>query len=238
MILGYLLSFMAGALTTLSPCVLPILPFVLSSALSKNKFGPLALSFGVVVSFTVTTIIISLVGHLFGFSPDSLKIFGAVFLFLGGIFFLSQNLSDRLTEMLARPMQAVNNIQVKESQWSFWGLFLSGLVLGIVWTPCSGPSLGIAIGFATKAETIGQAGLLLFAFALGSTTPLLALAYGAKSLMAKAKANIKIIFVIKKVFGSLMIIAALLMLTGLDKKLEARIVSSLPEWWIDLTTKY
>lgn len=78
----------------------------------------------------------------------------------------------------------------------------------------------------------------MFAFALGSTTPLLALAYGAKSLMAKAKANIKIIFVIKKVFGSLMIVAALLMLTGLDKKLEARIVSSLPEWWIDLTTKY
>lgn len=238
MFLSYVLSFIAGALTTLSPCVLPILPFVLSSSLGKTKTGPIALSLGVIFSFTFITILISSTGHLFGLSPEVLKTLGALFLLAGGLLFLNQSLADKFTEAVSARMQTIGNLQVQDSKFSFVSQFVNGLVLGLVWTPCSGPSLGIAIGLATKSDTLFQAAAYLIVFAIGSTLPLLALAYGARSLIVKAKSNLKALSVTKKVFGLLMMISALLILTGADKKIESNILNVLPDWWIDITTKF
>tara|TARA_B110001454_G_C12721908_1_gene435060 strand:- start:1982 stop:2698 length:717 start_codon:yes stop_codon:yes gene_type:complete len=238
MIFSYALSFLAGSLTTLSPCVLPVLPFVLSSSMSKNRLGPIFLSLGVIFSFTAVTVTISSTGHLFGISSDNLKIVGALFLLAGGVLFLNQKLADKFTEFVSARMQTVNNIHVQDSKLPLIGQLINGLLLGLIWTPCSGPSLGIAIGLTTKSETVFQAASFLATFALGSTLPLIVLAYGARSLIAKAKTNLKMIAIAKRVFGLLMMVAAIFILTGIDKKIEAHILNFLPEWWIDITTKF
>ena len=163
-----LFSIFAGSLTVLSPCVLPVLPFVTASSLRSHKWGPLALGLGLLISFVGASILISSTGFVLGLSPATMKTLAGVLMSLSGLLFLSQNLSDALASKLS----VFSNFQVSQNK-NYSELtteFINGLVLGVVWTPCSGPSLGVALGLAAKAGSIGQASLRLGLFGLGAVS--------------------------------------------------------------------
>ena len=258
------LSFLAGTLTTLSPCVLPVLPFVLSSSLSKHKLGPLFLGLGLLTTFVGSTIVLNSTGYIFGLTPDLIRKISSILLGLSGLFLLSQNAQDLLTILLSKwtsklakksennssftnesskeNFNRLNNSSVPSNIWKqilfFKSEWFTGFILGFIWTPCSGPSLGIALGLAGQQETWMQAVALLFIFGMGAVIPLLAFAYGAQALLKKMKSNMHVMNYTKKVFGLLMFIFSILIYTNMHRYVEASINGILPDFWIDFIKKF
>ena len=231
-----LFSVLAGSLTILSPCVLPVLPFVTASSLRSHKWGPVALATGLLISFVGASILISSTGFILGLSPETMKIIAGVLMTASGLLFLSQKLSDAF----ATKLSGFSNLQASKNK-NFSELmteFINGLVLGIVWTPCSGPSLGVALGLAAKAGSIGQASLRLGLFGIGAVIPLLIFSYGAKSLFKNVRNNSKAISYFKKFFGLLIMGFGLAIITGYDRSIEAFLIGVMPESFLTFITKF
>ena len=231
-----LFSALAGSLTILSPCVLPVLPFVTASSLRSHKLGPLALALGLLISFVGASILISSTGFIIGLRSDTMKIVAGFLMTLSGLLFMSQKLSDQLASKLS----FLANFQTSKNQNRSELLteFLNGLVLGVVWTPCSGPSLGVALGFAAKSGSLGEASLRLSLFGIGAVIPLLLFSYGAKSLLKNVKNNSQKISYIKKIFGILIMGFGAAIITGYDRSIESFLTGILPDSLLSFITQF
>lgn len=232
------LAFIAGLLTTLSPCVLPVLPFVAGASLSKSRAGPLALAAGLLVTFVGITLLVSLSGFVFGLDPALLRRAAGFFLALSGALFLSQALSDRFTALLSRFTGKAAPGPVRNEAGSLYAEFAAGLLLGVVWTPCSGPSLGAALGLAAQAGSAGRAAFTLFVFGLGAVLPLLLFSYGARGFIGRLKEHAAAISRIKKLFGAAMVVFGLLIAFNSDRLLEAWFTRVLPSAWLEFVTRF
>lgn len=232
------LAFVAGLLTTLSPCVLPVLPFVTASSLAKNRLGPAALAFGLLITFVLVTLVVSTSGELLGFDPRIIRRISGVFLTAGGVLFVS----SALTERFASALSGLTGHAAALSQRSFGGPLLTefvvGILLGIVWTPCSGPSLGVALGLTSQAGGVGPAFVVLSVFGIGAVIPLVLVAYGARHFLQAARARTELIGRIKKVFGFLMILIGLLIVFDWDRHVESFLTKNLPDFWVEFVTRF
>ena len=234
----YLLPFIAGLLTTLSPCVLPVLPFVSASSLSKNRLGPLALALGLLITFVGISVLLNLSGTIFGIDPETIKKISGAFLSLSGLLFLFHGLQERLAVFLSRWTGGFSKASNRNFGGPLLTEFVSGLFLGVVWTPCSGPSLGAALGLAGNAANASKAAVILAVFGLGAVVPLLFFAYGARELILKLKAHPNAILGFEKVFGVLMIVFGISIMIGFDRNIEAVLTDLLPQGWIRFVTHF
>src|SRR3954452_25497671 len=100
-LLNPLLAFGAGALTILSPCVLPLVPVVLGYAAQRQRCGPVALAGGLIASFTVTGFVLAAFGAQIGVDAEQVRTVGAVILGAAGLFLLLPRLQDRLANLAA-----------------------------------------------------------------------------------------------------------------------------------------
>ena len=232
-----LFAFLAGILTTLSPCVLPVLPFVTTSSFNKNRLGPVFLGFGLLCSFVGVTLLVSSTGQLLGIDSEIVRKLAGLLLALSGFIFLSQTLSDKISSKLSFLLN-IGSQNNHGASGSVWNEFLGGLLLGIVWTPCSGPSLGAALGLAAQGDSFLSASVILFSFGIGAVIPLMFVAYGARGLIGKLKAQSGSITIMKKSFGVLVIVFGVMTIFGWDKKFEAGLTNLLPESWINFITKF
>ena len=158
--LNPLLGYAAGALTILSPCVLPLVPIVLGGAAQKHRYGPLALAVGLVFSFTLTGFAIATIGAAIGLSSDVVRIAGAVLLLVLGVVLLLPALQHAF-ERLAGPL--ANWASARQQRLERLGLLgqaAIGALLGLVWSPCVGPTLG-ASGVAGAGIFFGFFAFLL-----------------------------------------------------------------------------
>ena len=122
---------------------------------------------------------------------------------------------------------------------SLWGQFGLGALLGAVWVPCVGPTLGAATILAAKGEDLGQVALTMLAFGVGAAVPLMVLGFVSREammrwrgkLMEAGKGG-------KMLLGALLLAVGLLVATGADKKLEVFLLDVSPQWLTDLTTRY
>lgn len=233
------LSFLAGLLTTLSPCVLPMIPMILGSALQKNRQAPLYMALGLMIGFTVVGFILSRFGHFLGADSNHIRTASALVLLLISLSLFSQKMQDYISEKLSflASQGAQKSSHIDESKPT--GALLLGLLLGLIWSPCSGPTLGVAISLASQQGAALRSLMLMFVFSVGAAVPLLALSYGLRSFYFRHKAR----FLTnsnraKKVFAVLMLITAIFILTGFDKKIESHVLSYMPEAWVDLTTRF
>jgi cytochrome c biogenesis protein CcdA len=120
-----------------------------------------------------------------------------------------------------------------------WGHFVTGAMLGAVWSPCSGPALGAAVGLATEASTAARGFLLMLVFSLAASTPLLAIAYGARSIFMANRSRLAVMTSrTKPVFGLVLVVASVAILSGWDRQAEAALVKELPTGWVNLMTKF
>jgi cytochrome c-type biogenesis protein len=234
-------SFIAGLLTTLSPCVLPILPFLLGSALRKNKKAPLYMILGLAVSFVVVGFTISRFGTLLGLDGEQIRKGSAIFLILTSVFFLTKKIQSLISEKLTRfaniGSSASNKWKLDET--SNWDSILLGGLLGVIWSPCAGPTLGVAVSLASQEGAAVDALKIMITYALGAAIPMLLIAYGLRSFFQKYQGKI-IGFAesSKFFFRIILLLAGVFIFFGIDKAVEAFLLNYLPQSWVDLITKY
>lgn len=233
------LGFVAGALTTLSPCVLPILPFVVGGAIQENRLAPLAIASGLLTSFVTLGWILAAFGSLLGLDSSVIRIIGGLALALTGLVLLIPKLQEWVTSILT-PLSAKAETHLqKTSRSGLAGHFTTGLFLGAIWSPCSGPTLGSAIALAAQEGGGLASGVIMLFFGLGAVSPLIAIAYGAQKFIQNSRTRIfKGVVISKKIFGVLMLLIGLLIFFGIDKRLEAVLVELMPDSLVNLTTKF
>src|SRR5262249_39629492 len=154
---GLALSYAAGALSTLSPCVLPLLPILLLGALEQHPWGPVALAAGLSASFAGVGIFLVSLGYSLGVDPTAFRLGVAALILIIGIVLLIPALQNRFA-LAAAPVAVGGQALVDRLRPSrIGGQFALGMLLGAIWSPCSGPTLGAAIGLAAQSETADQA---------------------------------------------------------------------------------
>lgn len=232
------LSIVAGSLTTLSPCVLPILPLVVGGAVQRNKAAPMVMGLGMVVSFSMLGGLVGWLGASIGLNADILRTVGAVLMVLFGAAMLIPSWSLGFGRVLAPISSSANAVGNRLGE-SLFGSFLLGGLLGMVWSPCSGPLLAGALTLVASQGSVVQGILVLGLFGLGAAMPLVAVAYVSRAgfnrsrhwLSAKTDA-------LKKVFAVFLMLVGASILSGFDKKIEAWVLDFLPDAWVNLTVLF
>ncbi len=233
------LSLAAGALTTLSPCVFPILPLVVGGAVQGNRLAPLAMGAGMATSFALIGLLLGALGPALGIDSEHVRVFGAGLLIAFGLVMLVPVLNRRFTEWMMPIASGANAASARLDGGSLGGALLLGAVLGLVWSPCSGPLLASALTLVASEGGAVRGALLLGLFGLGAAVPLVAVAYASRSGFNAARGWVLArIEGIKKAFGVLILLVGIAILTGADKWLEAQIVGLLPEAWVRATTLF
>jgi cytochrome c biogenesis protein CcdA len=233
------LAFLAGVLSVLSPCVLPLLPIVLGTAQSEHRLGPAALAAGLAVSFTLIGLFVATIGFAIGLDTDVFRAISAMLLIAVGVVLLVPRLQQQVA-VAAGPIGSWADERLGGfTATSLWGQFGLGALLGAVWVPCVGPTLGAATILAAKGEDLGQVALTMLAFGVGAAVPLMVLGFVSREammrwrgkLMEAGKGG-------KMLLGALLLAVGLLVATGADKKLEVFLLDVSPQWLTDLTTRY
>jgi len=233
------LSLLAGSLTTLSPCVFPILPLVIGGAVQANRFAPIAMGVGMAVSFALIGILLGALGPALDIDSDSVRVFGAWLLIIFGLVMLIPALNERFTEWMLPIATSANSASSRLDSGSLSGAFMLGGVLGFVWSPCSGPLLASALTLVASEGGAVKGGVILGLFGIGAAIPLVAVAYASRSGFGVARGWVlQHIDLIKKAFGALILLTGIAILSGADKWLEAKIVNLLPEVWLKATTLF
>jgi cytochrome c-type biogenesis protein len=232
------LSFFAGALTNLSPCVLPLIPILLGSALQKHPVGPLALALGLSLSFATLGVLFASAGFVFGIDASVLRVIAAAMMAGFGIVLLSRPLQDRLA-LAGAPL--TNRLQGRFGTLDgsgLFGQFALGVLLGVVWSPCAGPTLGAAVGLAASTGTAPRAAVMMMVFGLGAIAPVLALAYGSRRWLQGGRRGLRLIGAKgKSILGAALLVIGLVVLTGSDKRVETALVAVMPDWLVDLASR-
>jgi len=234
------LAYAAGALTILSPCVLPLVPIVLSSAAQRHRYAPLALAAGLVVAFTATGFIVAAFGQALGIDTLVVRAAGAVVLCVAGVVLLVPKLQDVLTR-LATPLAAwaSQRQSALDDRAGLWGQALVGALLGVVWAPCVGPTLGAAVALAAEGKDLGEVALVMVAFGLGISTVLLVIAFAARGALARWRGRMMVAGGRgKAVLGVLILLVGVFILTGFDRKVEAFALDHLPDWMTEWSTRF
>jgi cytochrome c-type biogenesis protein len=230
-------SYAAGVLSVLAPCVLPLAPIILASALQAHRFGPLAMSGGLVASFTLSGMVLGSVGLAAGLGSGTTRIAAGVLMLVFGALLVIAPLQARFAGVVAPVSATAELFSQRFDANSLAGQFAIGSLLGIVWVPCTGPTLGVAITLASRQESLARVSLVMLAFGIGAVTPLLLLAYGSRQvLLERRKQVLSVAQAGRWVMGGVLLAMGLLVITGLDKHVEALLVSLSPDWLIELTT--
>lgn len=233
------LSWLAGSLTTLSPCVFPILPMVLGGAAQGNRLAPLAMGLGMALSFAGIGVALGALGPAIGLDSEHVRHFGAVVLMALGLMMWVPVLNERFAQWMMPLASGANGVSTRLQGDTLGGALLLGGVLGLVWSPCSGPLLASALTLVASEGGAWRGGVILGVFGLGAATPLVAVAYasrrGFQSVRDKVLAHGDRV---KKIFGALIFLAGVAIATGADKWLEARLLDHLPEAWLRWTTLF
>jgi cytochrome c-type biogenesis protein len=232
-------AFVAGVLTVLSPCVLPILPIVLGAAASERKFGPAALAAGLAVSFVAIGLFVATIGYSVGLTAELFRQIAAAPMIALGAVLLLPSLQARWA-MASGPIANWTDRRFATQHGAgYAGQFSVGLILGAVWSPCVGPTLGAASLLAAQGRQLPQVALSMFVFGLGAALPLLGIGLASREAVQRWRTRILTARQIMKMgFGVLLVVFGTLVLTGIDKRVETALVNASPQWLTDLTTRF
>jgi len=234
-----ILAYLAGLLTLINPCVLPVLPIVLASALQASRAGPLALAAGMGLSFVVFGMGVALFGRALGLTPEMLARAGAVVMMGFGLVLLVPRLSSGFAlataGVAARADAGIDTVDRSTTG----GQFLGGVLLGAVWVPCVGPTLGGAIALASTGDSLIWATAIMTGFALGIGTVIVALAYGAQSaIRARRDALRGLAMRARPAMGALFLLTGAILFFELHRPAEAWLIENLPYWLQDLSVRF
>ncbi|HEY0206028.1 MAG TPA: cytochrome c biogenesis protein CcdA [Acetobacteraceae bacterium] len=232
-------GFLAGMLSTLSPCVVPLLPLVVGGAAAAHRMGPLALAAGLAVSFTTVGLFVATIGFSLGIDDGVFRAASAVMLAVIGAVLLSGALQGRFAMVSGGIADRGNKLLQRLSPDGLGGQVMVGLVLGAVWTPCVGPTLGAASLLAAQGQELGTVAATMLAFGLGTAAPLLLIASLSRTALLRWRGRMMGAGRWGKLaLGSEAVLVAALILTGLDRQLETALVAASPAWLTNVTTQF
>ena len=235
--LNPLVAYLAGVLTILSPCVIPLVPIVLGSAAQRHRFGPLALALGLVASFTLTGFAIATIGASIGLDSAGIRTWSAVLLLAIGVILLVPALQNGFEHLIAPLANWAGERQARLERFGLAGQAGIGVLLGLVWSPCVGPTLGAATVLAAQGRNLGQVAFVMLAFALGIASVLLIMALATQSLLSRWRGRLMSAGTRgRRVLGGLIVVVGALIVTGMDRSLETAVLGVLPDWLTNLTT--
>jgi cytochrome c biogenesis protein CcdA len=233
------IALIAGILSTLSPCVLPLIPMVLAAAVGEHRLGPVALAGGLVASFVAIGLLLATIGYSVGLDGDHLRALAAIILVAVGLVLIVPSWQTQFA-VLAGPF---SNWAGRRSKGFATagprGQLALGLLLGVAWSPCVGPTLGAASVLASRGESLAQVALVMAAFGAGAALPLLLLGLLSREALARWQGHLLGFGKSGKiVLGSFLIVLGGLILTGVDKRIETVLVDLSPAWLTALTTRF
>ena len=234
-----ILAYLAGLLTLINPCVLPVLPIVLGTALQSSRWGPTALALGMSLSFITFGMAIAVFGRAIGLSPEEVAKGGAVLMIGFGAVLLIPQLSAGFA-LATAGVSARADAGIDEIDRSgLRGQFLGGALLGAVWVPCVGPTLGGAIALASGGESLIWAAAIMASFALGISTIILALGYGAQSAIRVRRDWLRgLASRARPAMGVIFVLTGLVLFFELQKYPELWLIENLPYWLQDLSVRF
>lgn len=236
---SYGFGLLAGVLSTLSPCVLPLVPILLGSATNAHPRAPLALAGGLAISYALIGTSLAWGGSTLGLDTSVFRGVGAAILGLLGLVLLSTSLQQNFASATSGLGNAGHQFLSRMRLDGLWGQFAVGLVLGVIWSPCVGPTLGAAIVLASQGAHLPQVALLMGLFGMGAALPVVVLAYLSRSAMLRVRGRLMQVGKNgKMILGAAMIVIAALILSGLDKPMESWLVEHSPAWLTTLTTRF
>ncbi|WP_167644478.1 cytochrome c biogenesis CcdA family protein [Mameliella alba] len=231
-----LFAYGAGLLTLINPCVVPVLPIVIATALQASRAGPLVMAAGLSLSFVVLGVGVTAFGHALGIGVDTVSRFGAVLMVFFGLALLLPQAAGVL-ETATAGLSARADAQMDQiDRGALRGQFLGGVLLGAVWSPCIGPTLGGAISLASQGQDLGWAALIMLFFALGVSTLILGLAYGTRGAVGRYNSQLRALAVrARPILGATFVAVGLALFFNLHHLVEAWLIGVLPPWLIDLS---
>lgn len=235
-VMDLLLGYLAGLLTLINPCVLPVLPIVLATALQAHKLGPVAVAAGMSLSFVTLGMFVTVAGYALGLDETTIANAGAVLMIGFGVVLLVPRFSAGFATATAGMSAQADGHLDQVDRSGLRGQFLGGLLLGAVWSPCIGPTLGGAISLASQGESLLLAGAIMASFALGVSTIILALGYGARAAIMRRQAMMRTLASkARPAMGIVFVAVGAMILFKVHHMLEAWAVQNLPAWLIDLS---
>lgn len=229
-------AYGAGLLTLFNPCVVPVLPIVLVSALNADRRGPIALAAGMSLSFVTFGMLVASVGHAIGLDERLLAQIGAAMMSGFGLILLIHTFATRLETAAAGLSAKADSQMTASDDVGVKGQFIGGLLLGAVWSPCIGPTLGGAIALASQGESMAKALAIMIFFALGVSTLILAIGLGAREAIRKRAMSPRAIAERSKpIMGGVFVAVGVMIMLGVHHMIEAWAVQNLPYWLQDLS---
>lgn len=227
----FLLAAVAGFLTILAPCILPLLPVLLGTSGGRSKMRPVMIVVGFIGTFSVIGAAFATVGTFLGIDNSSLRLAAVVLLLLFGLALVFEKWYEKIA-VLIQPALARLSVKVgkgSQGKSDAWSGLAVGVSLGLVWTPCAGPILGAILTLAASAGDYLTTSLLMFSYAVGAGIPMFGIAYGGHVLqkrLAKIGAHQSLL---NKIFGVLVILTAVAIFTGYDIVIQSYLVQFYPD---------
>ena len=233
------LAFLAGLVSTLSPCVLPLIPIVIATALSESRYGAAALAAGVALSFVSIGLLVATAGFAIGLSQDVFRSAAAVLLILVGGILLLPRLQLRLAAAAGPIGTWAQEHASSVATRGATGQFAVGLLLGVVWSPCVGPTLGAASLLAARGENLPSVAATMFTFGIGAALPLVAIGLLSREMLSRWRDRLVAAGSWGRLaMGAVLVGAGVLIVSGLDKRIETVLVDASPAWLTQLTTRF
>src|SRR5579872_4987573 len=233
------LAFVAGILSILSPCVLPLAPIVLGAAVTAHPLGTVALAGGLALSFTGLGLLLALVGFGLGIDAGTFRLAAAVIMVVLGAILVVPAWQARLAGA-GSPVSAWADRHFGGfASPSLAGQLAIGLLLGAVWSPCVGPTLGAASLLASQGHDLPRVALTMVAFGIGAGLPLILLGLVSRATLMRARTKLMSAGRLGKVLlGAAFIVIGVAIVSGADKRIEAVLVDASPAWLTQLTTSF
>lgn len=236
--MSLIFAFLAGTLTILNPCVLPLLPVVLAGVRSRGVAGPLALATGLAVTFGVIGTALASAGVELG-DTGVVRTIAAAAMIVFGLALVVPRLGHTVEALLLPLTQASDGVASRLPASGIAGAAGTGALLAVAWAPCVGPSLGAAIALAASGGSQAQVFAVMTVFALGAAASLLGAGFVLGRLSSGGRAAAGRSAVVGRwLLGASFALVGVLILTGTDKILEARIAEAMPDWLVLFATRY
>ena len=229
-------GYLAGLLTLINPCVLPVLPIVLATSLQADRRAPFALAAGMSLSFVVLGLGVASLGPALGIRDETVSRFAALMMVAFGLVMLLPSLGGRFALATAGVAARADSGLNATASLGLPGQFAGGALLGAVWSPCIGPTLGAAIALASQGQDLTYAGAIMLSFALGVSTLIIAIAYGARVGLGVRSPKMRALAVRSKpILGGAFVLIGLALWFRLNHVIDAWLLQTLPHWFTDFS---
>ncbi len=207
--------------------------------MNAHHRAPIVLALGLAISYATIGTTLAWAGTALELNSELVRRVGAALLGLLALIILSSSLQQRFAAATSGIGNAGNQLLSRLRLSGLYGQFVVGLVLGMIWSPCVGPTLGVAIVLASQGKHLADSAALMGLFSLGAALPVVILGYLSRSAMMSVRGKLLQAGRAGKVaLASPMLIIAIATFSGRDRQPETWLVNHSPAWLTNLTTRF